>query len=183
MNADSLLNELGRRGVVLSARGDRLVVDAPAGAITPEIQVALVAHKPAILERLAASECDSLYRAAMNETEKLYRRGDAEGAAEIEEAATLALAASNVPALADVLTHAVQLVDGPLIEAATGPRPAEQAALWPMEEAPAGPAWRHRGRPWKPSRSEGTRSPYPTTLDGRRAASRMPVEAFLAGSR
>jgi hypothetical protein len=41
---------LDRLGVKLSLR---LVVDAPAGVLTPEIKAALAAHKPALLEMLA----------------------------------------------------------------------------------------------------------------------------------
>jgi hypothetical protein len=36
-------------GIVLEAEGGRLRVDAPVGAITPELRQALVQHKPALL--------------------------------------------------------------------------------------------------------------------------------------
>jgi hypothetical protein len=45
-----LIADLGARGVSLTAR---LVVDAPAGAMTPEILAALTDHKPRLLHRLA----------------------------------------------------------------------------------------------------------------------------------
>ena len=44
---------LGRLGVELTARGDRLHYKAPAGALTPEVKAALATHKPALLARLA----------------------------------------------------------------------------------------------------------------------------------
>ena len=53
MTLPDLQAGLDRLGVVLSARGDRLVIDAPAGALTPEIKAALATHKPALLARLA----------------------------------------------------------------------------------------------------------------------------------
>src|SRR4051794_10285573 len=36
-------------GILLEARGEKLFVDAPAGALTPELRSALVRHKPALL--------------------------------------------------------------------------------------------------------------------------------------
>jgi hypothetical protein len=44
---------LGRLGVELTARGDRLHYKAPAGVMTPEIRDALTAHKPRLLALLA----------------------------------------------------------------------------------------------------------------------------------
>ena len=40
-------------GARLSLRGDRLAVDAPTGALTPEIKASLADHKPALLALLA----------------------------------------------------------------------------------------------------------------------------------
>lgn len=45
---------LGRLGIVLSARGDRLHWAAPPGAMTPEVKDALATHKPALLRLLSA---------------------------------------------------------------------------------------------------------------------------------
>ncbi len=44
---------LERLGVRLSFSGDKLVADAPLGAVTPEIKTALLIHKPALLALLA----------------------------------------------------------------------------------------------------------------------------------
>jgi hypothetical protein len=40
-------------GVKLSLSGDKLVVDAPANVVTPEVRTALAIHKPALLALLA----------------------------------------------------------------------------------------------------------------------------------
>ena len=46
MSAYDLLSELRQAGVVVKASGtDRLVVDAPKGALTPEMRAALAEHK------------------------------------------------------------------------------------------------------------------------------------------
>lgn len=42
-----------RAGITLEAQGDQLVIDAPAGTLTPELRDQLVRHKPALLARLA----------------------------------------------------------------------------------------------------------------------------------
>jgi hypothetical protein len=49
MTFPDLLRTLDARGVRLSAR---LVVDAPAGVLTPELCDALAAHKPLLLQRI-----------------------------------------------------------------------------------------------------------------------------------
>ena len=49
MTLPELQSHLDRLGVRLSVR---LVVDAPARAITPEVKEALATHKPALLARL-----------------------------------------------------------------------------------------------------------------------------------
>jgi hypothetical protein len=53
MSPDDLFAETQRLGITLSARGDRLHVEAPAGRVTPELRAALARHKPALLARLA----------------------------------------------------------------------------------------------------------------------------------
>jgi hypothetical protein len=50
MSLPDLIAALESGGVRLSAR---LVVDAPAGALTPELREALAAYKPLLLEHLA----------------------------------------------------------------------------------------------------------------------------------
>ena len=52
MNARALLEDLRSRDVDLEADGGRLVVDAPAGAITDEIRITLAEHKPNLLKLL-----------------------------------------------------------------------------------------------------------------------------------
>lgn len=56
MNAETLLRELEERGVVLRASGDRLQVDAPAGAVSDEAKQALTALKANLLTLLSAAE-------------------------------------------------------------------------------------------------------------------------------
>ena len=45
MNTAQLLSELEQLGVVLTPRGDRLLVDAPAGAVRDELRQAIRADK------------------------------------------------------------------------------------------------------------------------------------------
>ncbi|MBS0213189.1 MAG: hypothetical protein JSR26_08445 [Proteobacteria bacterium] len=52
MNAAPLIRELNAAGIRLSATGDRLHVEAPAGAVTPEIRHRLAANKAGILTYL-----------------------------------------------------------------------------------------------------------------------------------
>jgi len=51
----ALLDELRRRGAIVRARGDRLVVDAPKGAVPRELQQTLAAHKAELLALVATS--------------------------------------------------------------------------------------------------------------------------------
>src|SRR5262249_7429813 len=57
----SCLNALG---VALSVRADRLVVDAPVGAVTPEVKAELQAHKPALMVMLAGEPAPTVDRTA-----------------------------------------------------------------------------------------------------------------------
>src|SRR6266852_5770821 len=53
MTARNLLSELRKKGVEVRTSGDdRLVIDAPKGAITPELRSALAAHKAELLQIL-----------------------------------------------------------------------------------------------------------------------------------
>jgi len=57
MTARNLLSELRQKGVEVKASGDdRLVIDAPKGAITPELRSALAAHKSELLEILKSEQ-------------------------------------------------------------------------------------------------------------------------------
>ncbi|MCC7409045.1 MAG: hypothetical protein IT442_13325 [Phycisphaeraceae bacterium] len=49
MTAYALLNDLRQRGVVLTAKGDRLAYDAPRGVLTADLRALLVGLKPALL--------------------------------------------------------------------------------------------------------------------------------------
>ncbi|MFP5265566.1 MAG: hypothetical protein ACLGJB_27065 [Blastocatellia bacterium] len=55
MTVMELIAELRGRGVVLEASGERLRVDAPKGAVTPDLRAALEAHKTKILEALTSA--------------------------------------------------------------------------------------------------------------------------------
>jgi len=56
MSAYNLLSELRQAGVVVKASGnDRLVVDAPKGALTPEMRAALAEHKKELLAILTVT--------------------------------------------------------------------------------------------------------------------------------
>jgi ribosomal protein L37AE/L43A len=54
MTAQTLLHDLATRGVILTATGDRLDVDAPDGLLTDELLATLRAHKAALLDLLAS---------------------------------------------------------------------------------------------------------------------------------
>ena len=57
MTAYNLLSELRQAGVVVKVSGtDRLVVDAPKGALTPDLRNALAAHKKELLAILTVTE-------------------------------------------------------------------------------------------------------------------------------
>ena len=49
MTLAELLTVVRAADIRLEARGDRLVFDAPRGALTPELRSALVEQKPALL--------------------------------------------------------------------------------------------------------------------------------------
>lgn len=49
MTITELEQELSRRGVILSVEGGRLKVDAPAGALTPELREELIHYKSMLL--------------------------------------------------------------------------------------------------------------------------------------
>ena len=57
MTARNLLSELREKGVEVKTSGDdRLVIDAPKGAITPELRSALAANKVELLEILKSEQ-------------------------------------------------------------------------------------------------------------------------------
>lgn len=62
----ALLTDLGRAGVRISANGDRLQIEAPAGAITAEQRQALTDRKTELLSLLAQSDLLALITAAVD---------------------------------------------------------------------------------------------------------------------
>ncbi len=52
MSAKVLLEDLRRRGVIIEADGDHLVLDAPAGIVSEEVLGMLMGHKRALLKLL-----------------------------------------------------------------------------------------------------------------------------------
>jgi hypothetical protein len=52
VSAKALLKDLRRRGALLEADGDNLVVDAPAGIISEELLGVLMSHKHSLLKLL-----------------------------------------------------------------------------------------------------------------------------------
>ncbi len=53
---------LEERGIAVAAEGGRLKVDAPAGAITPDLRQALAEHKPALLAHLGGANAGASAR-------------------------------------------------------------------------------------------------------------------------
>jgi hypothetical protein len=53
MNAQELITELSKQGVILEAENDGLRIDAPKGVLTSELRQELVEHKQAILTLLS----------------------------------------------------------------------------------------------------------------------------------
>jgi hypothetical protein len=72
MNLPDLIATLDAQDVRLSAR---LVVDAPVGALTPELREALAAHTPALLARLAGAGVERPTREAGTYTGTIYQDG------------------------------------------------------------------------------------------------------------
>lgn len=67
MSAYNLLSELRQAGVVVKASGtDRLVVDAPKGALTPEMRAALAEHKKELLAILSVTGDQPVLEAAQS---------------------------------------------------------------------------------------------------------------------
>lgn len=53
MTATEILRLARTNDIVFDVQGDRLIVDAPTGALTPELRSELARHKPALLALLA----------------------------------------------------------------------------------------------------------------------------------
>jgi hypothetical protein len=72
MNLPDLIAKLDAQDVRLSAR---LVVDAPAGMLTPELREALSAHKSALLARLAGAGVERPTREAGTYAGTIFQDG------------------------------------------------------------------------------------------------------------
>ena len=73
MTTEELIADLQRRGVHLSARGDRVCIDAPAGVITPNTRNVLAAQKAELLRLLTGERRE---RAKFHFTDGLMVIGD-----------------------------------------------------------------------------------------------------------
>jgi tubulysin polyketide synthase-like protein len=62
MTASTLLADLRARGIKLSVSGERLNVDAPRGAVTPDLRTALVEHKADLIRLLGADDEEVAWR-------------------------------------------------------------------------------------------------------------------------
>jgi TubC N-terminal docking domain len=99
MTAEAILAVARTHDIALEVQGDRLVVDAPVGALTPELRAELVRHKPALVALLAREFVTLkngliLPRPAITLALDLERRGgrlslDADGQVLIEPTAVL----------------------------------------------------------------------------------------------
>lgn len=58
MTPQALLSRLAALNVTLTSAGDRLRVEAPAGALTDELRAALAEHKAALLDLLSPRDPD-----------------------------------------------------------------------------------------------------------------------------
>jgi hypothetical protein len=64
MNTAKLIEELRSRGVLLEAAGDRIRVDAPKGALTPELRLVLTDRKLEIIALLKSGDTEIAWRTA-----------------------------------------------------------------------------------------------------------------------
>lgn len=64
-----MLTDLRRAGVLLSANGDRLTFDAPAGAMTPDLRAMLKAGKAELLAVLAGDYLAAALALVLRETD------------------------------------------------------------------------------------------------------------------
>ncbi|MGH8116594.1 MAG: hypothetical protein ACREPJ_04700 [Rhodanobacteraceae bacterium] len=56
MSVAILIRDLQDSGITLTARDDKLHVEAPTGTLTPELRAELLAHKPELLAELTRPE-------------------------------------------------------------------------------------------------------------------------------
>jgi hypothetical protein len=65
MNASMLLADLTRRGIKLSAAGERLSVDTPKGVITDDLRAMLMEHRESLLQLLTIEDTEVEWRIAV----------------------------------------------------------------------------------------------------------------------
>ncbi len=75
MTPEALLSRLSALNVTVTAHGDRLRVEAPAGALTAELRAALAEHKPALLALLSPQRMRIPLTLEESPSEWLARRG------------------------------------------------------------------------------------------------------------
>ena len=92
MSAEALLDDLRQRGVALAARGDRLSVDAPRGALTDQVRAAIAARKADLLTLLEAEAARAEWErldAAMSEMNQrlfeLWEEGERDAAKALQD--------------------------------------------------------------------------------------------------
>ena len=69
MTVDELLGRLASLDVVLSVEGERILFDAPAGALTDELRVEIAAHRAELARRLSSPGTSTEIAAAPASTE------------------------------------------------------------------------------------------------------------------
>lgn len=75
MNAAALLEELHQRGAIVEVDGERLLIDAPKGAVTNDLRTALTEQKDDLLHLLRADALKARWLAAWHATRAAVREG------------------------------------------------------------------------------------------------------------
>src|SRR5436853_4537217 len=98
MTARELLTQLKEKSIDVKANGDRLVIDAPKGTVTPELRAALAEHKadlmkilntPAVEEPLSPVKIATPVAEAAAETRPISRAREVATSSIEEEIKTL----------------------------------------------------------------------------------------------
>ena len=91
MNPATLISDLRRRGVELTAEGDRLHYRAPRGVLSPELLADLRSHKPEILAELSTpfAQLDSDWAAAWGRAQEGFAVHGISPTRETREAVTV----------------------------------------------------------------------------------------------
>lgn len=96
MSVKDIIAELSARGIVLIAKGDRLIYRAPEGAVTPQVLAMLKARKPALLAWLTQS-ADALNTGRLLPGAPAHALSAAQRQLWVAERAQDATAAYNIP--------------------------------------------------------------------------------------